>query len=471
MTDYEFYDDLPLEEPLLDALASQGCGEMHPDQAEFLHHLLAGRDLLAASGDDETSLALAITALDRVDPADDRIQVLLFTATNEETNRLAGIMAPLSQDLGLDALSILEGESLRRDFQGLKKKPAIIIGTLDLVMEHIDRGTLEVADVQLVIFDRIDAMDDLGMTTAAEKLLGMFPPDGPVQKVLTVTALSDEIRRLSWRCQGRPKHHFPGKQNVDGYRHEYYPVLDTTRFNTLCAWLDMELKEGAPRGVVVFTRTLAQTQDVAYSLNLNGFEAEVINGRLPRQEQDSIIHAIRDGHSPLLITNDQGFQDMVLEDFSHVIHYNITDRAESFADRLKYVKDMRFDGKTISFITSHEHATLVKSGSLAGENVEYGEYDLDDYLGDYHFKQDHEKRSGNRNSGRRESSRHRPEQPPRSRDNAPRSRQERGNYNDDDSRRQGHNRGGYDRDGDDGYMKFRTSHGGRKFTYRYRFVG
>lgn len=470
MSDYELYDDLPLEDPLLDALARQGYQELEPDQAELLQHLLAGRDLLADATGRDADLALAITALDRVDPADDRVQVLVVTPTDEETVKFAARVNPLGQENGLEVFSILEGSSLGRELQGLKRKPAIIAGTIGPLLEHLDRGTLESDAVQLVIIDRLDAIIELGQQAGAEKLLSLFPADGDVQKVITVSTLDDTVRRLSWRTQARPRHHFPGETPESGSGHEYYPVLDTTRFNTLCAWLDMELKEGEPRGVLVFTRPGTQMQDVVYSLNLNGFEAEALDSGTRREEQERIIQGIREGGAALLVSSDAVFPEMPLEDFSHIIHFQIPDHAEAFADRLRRAADLGFAGKSVSLITSHEHPVLVKTGSMAGESVEYGEYDLDDYLGDYRFKRDMENRGGGRDGHR--FVRHRPDIPDKRRTPPRRDSRDRGPAGEGDPRRErGRNRGGDSVQDDEGYMKFRTSHGGRKFTYRYRFVG
>lgn len=297
--------------------------------------------------------------------------------------------------------------------------------------------------------------------------------------------------------------------------HEYHIVHEATRFGSLCAWLDMEMKEGLLDLALVFAKNRYIAHDLAYSLNLNGFDCEVYE---PAKFEESLRRLERERRPGLFVVSDFDVRRVPTEGVSHVLHFHLTNEPERYEARME-----RADGvKSVAFLTSAEHAALGKVEQRMRVRLVHGRYELDDQLGEYRFSRDPDadrpggaERGGDRPRGDRPRGGDRPrsDRPrggDRSRGDRPRGgdrdRSDRGprggdrdhgddrphrgdrdhevardatlEYDRDRPRRGGRgDRDGRRRDGGsdaerrlEGYLSMATEQDGRRFVYRYKFV-
>ena len=194
----KLFSELGLSPEVLKAIDKLGFEQASPIQAESIPVLMQGRDVVGQSqtGSGKTA-AFAVPAIEKVDPLQRTVQVLILCPTrelavqvSEEVHKLAFFKR------GIHALPIYGGQSYERQFYGLKQGVQIVIGTPGRVMDHMRRGTLRLETVKMVILDEADVMLDMGFREDIEFILQATPPGRqtvffcatlPLHKTLSVT--------------------------------------------------------------------------------------------------------------------------------------------------------------------------------------------------------------------------------------------------------------------------------------------
>src|SRR5258708_28568335 len=169
--------ELGLSPEILQAVDKLGYEEASPIQTAVIPTILEGRDVVGQSstGSGKTA-AFAIPAIERVDTHQRTVQVLILCPTRELAVQVAEEVGKLSLfKRGLHVVPIYGGQSYDRQFRALAAGTQVVIGTPGRVMDHMDRGTLKLDTLKLVILDEADRMLDMGFRDDIEKILSAVP--------------------------------------------------------------------------------------------------------------------------------------------------------------------------------------------------------------------------------------------------------------------------------------------------------
>ena len=192
----KLFTELGLSPEILKAVAKVGYEEASPIQGEAIPVLLNGSDVFGQSqtGSGKTA-AFAIPAIELVDPTIRATQVLILCPTRELAVQVAEEVSKLAFfKRGVRELPIYGGQSYERQFQGLQRGAHIVIGTPGRVMDHMDRGTLKLDHIKMVILDEADRMLDMGFIDDIKNVLSKMPPER--QTVMFSATLPAPIQHL-----------------------------------------------------------------------------------------------------------------------------------------------------------------------------------------------------------------------------------------------------------------------------------
>jgi ATP-dependent RNA helicase DeaD len=191
--------DLGLGEPLLRALAEVGYESPSPIQSATIPALLSGADLLgqAQTGTGKTA-AFALPALERLDLSGREPQVLVLVPTRELALQVAEAFQRYASHLkGFHVLPIYGGQSYQPQLNALRRGVHVVVGTPGRVSDHLERGTLTLASIKLLVLDEADEMLRMGFLEAVEAILVKTPPHR--QAALFSATLPAPIRRIAQR--------------------------------------------------------------------------------------------------------------------------------------------------------------------------------------------------------------------------------------------------------------------------------
>ncbi|MGH2449871.1 MAG: DEAD/DEAH box helicase [Candidatus Limnocylindria bacterium] len=302
-----------------------------PVQAEAIPIMQRGRDLLAQAqtGTGKTA-AFAIPILERIDPGLKHPQALVVVPTRELAVQVTREFAALARYLETHEVAIYGGVSYTPQDRALKRGAAVVVGTPGRLLDHIERGTLDLSKLRFVILDEADRLLDMGFAPEVRRLLRHCPTDR--QTALFSATLSREVRDLAHSFTRDPGQVAiaPDQQNVESVEQVYIEVLDQDKVKAL----EELLRKYEIDQVLVFRHTKRGVDKLLESLKRRGHQVAAIHGDLGQRERERTLEAFREGDLRILVATNLAARGLHIEDISHVVNYDLPEDADTFTHRI-----------------------------------------------------------------------------------------------------------------------------------------
>jgi len=348
----KLFSELGLSAEVLKAIDKLGFEQASPIQAESIPVLMQGRDVVGQSqtGSGKTA-AFAVPAIEKVDPLQRTVQVLILCPTrelavqvSEEVHKLAFFKR------GIHALPIYGGQSYERQFYGLKQGVQIVIGTPGRVMDHMRRGTLRLETVKMVILDEADVMLDMGFREDIEFILQATPKER--QTVFFCATLPRPIQELIQKYSRDPqKVHIEQKTlTVPTVEQIYYEVDRRAKIELLTRLIDIhDLKLG-----IIFCNTKRMVDDLVDHLNAQGYSADRLHGDMSQAMRDRVMNKFRKSGLEFLVATDVAARGIDVDDVQVVFNYDLPYDVEDYVHRIGRTGRAGRSGRAISFVAGRE---------------------------------------------------------------------------------------------------------------------
>ena len=200
---------------------------------------LTGSDLIgqAQTGTGKTA-AFGIPVLERIDTSKPSPQAVILSPTRELAIQSAEEINHLAQYLPVRALPIYGGQDINRQFRSLKQKPQVIVATPGRLLDHMNRGTIDLSAVQIVVLDEADEMMDMGFIDDIRTILSTMPQENR-QTMLFSATMPDPIRELANHFLKDPQFVKikAATVTIDLIEQEYIEIPDRQKFDVLCSFL------------------------------------------------------------------------------------------------------------------------------------------------------------------------------------------------------------------------------------------
>ncbi len=349
----KLFTELNLSPELLKAIDKLGFEKASPIQAESIPLLMEGKDIVGQSqtGSGKTA-AFAIPAIEKTDPAQRDVQVLILCPTrelavqvSEEVHKLAFFKR------GIHALPIYGGQSYERQFYGLKQGAQIVIGTPGRVMDHMRRGTLRLDSVKMVILDEADVMLDMGFREDIEFVLQATPAERqtvffsatmprPIQELIQKYARDPQQVRIEQKAM-----------TVPTVEQMYYEVDRRFKIELLTRLIDIhDLKLG-----IIFCNTKRMVDDLVDHLNAQGYSADRLHGDMGQAMRDRVMNKFRKSGLEFLVATDVAARGIDVNDVEVVFNYDLPYDPEDYVHRIGRTGRAGRSGMAISFASGREN--------------------------------------------------------------------------------------------------------------------
>ncbi len=349
--------DLDLPAPLLKALDEVGYEAPSPIQAQGIPPLLQGRDLLgqAQTGTGKTA-AFALPALARTDLARRFPQTLVLAPTRELAIQVAEAFQKYAAHLpGFHVLPIYGGQHYVPQLQALRRGAHVVVGTPGRVIDHMERGTLKLDALSLLVLDEADEMLRMGFIEDVEKILQNTPATRQV--ALFSATMPPAIRRIARTYLKSPAEvTIRGKTStVANTRQRYWLVGGGfDKLDALTRILEAESFEG----MIVFVRTRQETTDLAGRLEARGFAAAPLSGDIEQKQRERTVNRLKSGDLDIIVATDVAARGLDVDRISHVINYDMPTDTESYVHRIGRTGRAGRSGEAILFVTPRERHML-----------------------------------------------------------------------------------------------------------------
>jgi len=336
-----------------------GFEESTPIQEKAIPIALEGRDLIgqAQTGTGKTA-AFSIPLIQNIDAKEENIVALIMTPTRELAIQVAEEIAKLSRFKGLRTLPIYGGQDIVKQIRALRQKPQIIIGTPGRLLDHINRKTIKLDKVQMVILDEADEMLDMGFLDDINTILSKCPEER--QTMLFSATMPPNIKKLADTYLKNPEHVsvVPKQVSAPSVEQYYLEVQEQQKFEILSRLIDME----APELAIIFGRTKRRVDELSEALKKRGYSAEGLHGDLSQNQRDMVMRKFRDGSIDVLVATDVAARGLDVSGVTHVFNFDLPQDPESYVHRIGRTGRAGKEGVAITFVTPREtdHLHLIE---------------------------------------------------------------------------------------------------------------
>ena len=348
--------DLGLPESLLAALREVGYETPSPIQAATIPALLAGRDVLgqAQTGTGKTA-AFALPALARLEPAPGKPQVLVLAPTRELAIQVAESFQKYAHHIpGFHVLPIYGGQSYTPQLSALKRGVHVVVGTPGRVIDHLERGSLDLSQLRMLVLDEADEMLRMGFIDDVEAVLKKTPETRQV--ALFSATMPAQIKRIAQTYLKDPAEIAIKAQTTtaENIRQRFWMVSGINKLDALTRIMEAEPFDA----MIIFARTKLGTDELAEKLSARGFSAAAINGDVEQKTRERTIARLKDGDIDVLVATDVAARGLDVERISHVLNYDIPYDTESYVHRIGRTGRAGRKGEAILFVAPRERGML-----------------------------------------------------------------------------------------------------------------
>ncbi|MCB0900284.1 MAG: DEAD/DEAH box helicase [Actinobacteria bacterium] len=347
---------LGLREELLQTLREVGYETPTPIQAATIPPLLAGRDVvgLAQTGTGKTA-AFALPVLDRLDLSQKKPQALVLAPTRELALQVCEAFEHYAAGVpGVKVLPVYGGQGYGVQLSALRRGVHVVVGTPGRVIDHLNKGTLDLSELRFLVLDEADEMLNMGFAEDVDTILAETPPDKNV--ALFSATMPAQIRRMSKQYLDDPLEiTVKSKTTTSADTTQRYLIVSyPQKVEALTRILEVEDFDA----MIVFVRTKNETETLAEKLRARGYSAMAINGDLGQAQRERTVGQLKAGKLDILVATDVAARGLDVDRISHVVNFDIPTDTESYVHRIGRTGRAGRKGDAISFVTPRERHLL-----------------------------------------------------------------------------------------------------------------
>jgi ATP-dependent RNA helicase DeaD len=363
----EYFEDLPLSQKVMNGIEELGFSNLFPIQAEAIIPLLEGKDVIgqARTGTGKTA-AFGIPMVESLDPKDNRVQALVLEPTRELAKQVAEHISRICKYMSFEVLPIYGGKPIRKQIGALEKGVHIVVGTPGRLIDHIKRGTLDLASVKVVVLDEADRMLDMGFIDDIEYILSKVPANR--QTGLFSATIDKSVMNVCNRYMEKPEKILVSKDEIAPTQiSQYYMVVNPkNKFRILCNILDENHIERA----IIFCKTRRGTDRLAKRLRAQGYNAKPLHGGFTQPQRERVSNSFRERRLKLLVATDVAARGLDIQGITHIINYDIPLDALVYFHRIGRTGRMGRSGTAITLVGYGEITELNRIRALTETTIE-----------------------------------------------------------------------------------------------------
>ena len=352
----KLFSELGLSDPVLQAIDRLGYEKAAPIQAEAIPLILAGHDVVGQSqtGSGKTA-AFAIPAVEFLDPKNRAVQALVLCPTRELAIQVSEEIYKLSAlKRGIHSVPIYGGQSYDRQIRALKQGVQIVIGTPGRILDHLERRTLRLDTVRMVVLDEADEMLDMGFRDDIEKVLRTVPEQRqficfsatmskPILELIKTYAPNAKTVRIEHKIL-----------TVPTVEQAYYESRGHTKTEILTRLIDLyDLKLG-----IIFCNTKRMVDNLTQELVGRGYSADRIHGGMNQSQRDRVMNRFRTSSLEFLVATDVAARGIDVDNIEVVFNYDLPWDEEDYVHRIGRTGRVGRSGRAITLVEPRQRREL-----------------------------------------------------------------------------------------------------------------
>jgi ATP-dependent RNA helicase DeaD len=345
----QFMDLLGTEHPLLVSIKDRGFTVPSEIQEKTIPEILKGKDVIAgASTGSGKTLAFAAGLIKNA-KKDHGVQGLVLTPTRELAEQISNEISDFAKDKDLDVIPVYGGVSMINQIKRLEYAD-IVIGTPGRILDHIQKNSINLSQINTLVLDEADRMLDMGFREDVGKIISHCPDKR--QTLLFSATISSDIARLADKYLKDPIE-ISAKPHVDPTKltQVYYDADDSIKFSLLKHLLENEESEL----VLVFCNTRKNVDFVANNLRALNIDALPIHGGFTQDKRNKIMKEFHSSKTHVLVATDVAARGLDIPGISHVYNYDIPPSVDEYTHRIGRTARAGKEGKVINVLSQRSY--------------------------------------------------------------------------------------------------------------------
>ncbi|AMM24813.1 ATP-dependent RNA helicase DbpA [Variovorax sp. PAMC 28711] len=362
------FSTLPLTPQMLANLTRLGYTQMTPIQAAALPPALLGKDLIAQAmtGSGKTA-AFALALLANLNPRRFAVQAMVLCPTRELADQVTTEIRRLARaEENIKVVTLCGGVALRGQIASLEHGAHIVVGTPGRLMDHLERGNLDLSALNTLVLDEADRMLDMGFFEDIVKVARQCPKER--QTLLFSATYPDGIAKLSAQFMKSPQQITVQAQHAGStIRQRWYEVKESERLHTVCLMLD----HFRPISTIAFCNTKQQCRDLVEVLQGQGFSALALFGELEQRERDQVLVQFANRSCSVLVATDVAARGLDIAQLEAVINVDVTPDSEIHIHRIGRTGRAGAEGLALNLASMDEMGCVGKIEVLQSRASEW----------------------------------------------------------------------------------------------------
>ncbi|MDO9226236.1 MAG: ATP-dependent RNA helicase DbpA [Pseudomonadota bacterium] len=362
------FEQLPLSPAALANLRQLGYLTMTPIQAASLPLTLAGHDLIAQAktGSGKTA-AFALPLLANLNPRSFAVQAMVLCPTRELADQVTQEIRRLARaEDNIKILSLVGGTTMRPQMASLEHGAHIVVGTPGRIMDHLQRGSLNLESLNTLVFDEADRMLDMGFFDDMVFVAKQCP--NKRQTMLFSATFPDSIAQLSRQFLRQPREvKLLERHESDKIRQRFYEVTNEERLGAVARLLN----HFRPVSSLAFCNTRQQCRDLLKVLRDQGFHALALHGELEQRERDQVLIQFANRSCSVLVATDVAARGLDIAQLEAVINVDVTPDPEVYIHRIGRTGRADQDGWALSLASPNQMRRVANIVKELGTEVEW----------------------------------------------------------------------------------------------------
>ncbi len=367
------FDTLGLSPALLRAIADQEYTDPTPVQAAAIPLVLAGHDVMAGAqtGTGKTA-AFTLPLLERLYPAGKRDtqhatrkpRALILTPTRELAAQVQESVRVYGKHLGARSVTVFGGVGMGPQIDALRRGVEIIVATPGRLLDHMQRRTVDLSAIEILVLDEADRMLDMGFLPAMKRVLGALPRAR--QTLLFSATFSSEIKTLASQFMQAPQEIQIAKPNsvAATVTHRVHPVDGEAKRDLLLHLLAADAQQ-----TLVFCRTKHGSDKLTKQLDKSGLRAAAIHGNKSQNQRTRALADFKSGRIHVLVATDIAARGLDIDQLPRVINFDLPMVAEDYVHRIGRTGRAGSEGLAISLVCRAEEGLLRDIRKLLKQDI------------------------------------------------------------------------------------------------------
>ncbi len=349
------FSKLPISKELKKGLKEIGFDDMFPIQEKAIPPMLEGKDVIgqAKTGTGKTA-AFGVPMIQILDPSKGTVQGLVLAPTRELAQQITEDINDFAKYTKVKATAVYGGVPIDRQFLELKRGPSIVVGTPGRIIDHLNRGTLSLRDVKMLVLDEADNMLDMGFVEDIEYILKRTPKEKQVS--LWSATIDDRTMHISSGYMRDSEFVNVSRDEIGltTIKQHYILCNEHEKDETLKRIIDFYKIDRC----IIFCRMKIGVDDLYAMLNRGGYSAEAIHGNFTQARRQQVLDGFKSGKFSIMIATELAARGLDIADVPWIINYDIPLDPNMYFHRVGRTARAGKEGNAITLVTQDEEIEL-----------------------------------------------------------------------------------------------------------------